>query len=228
MIGIISAVDEEKDAILSMMDSKNFVSYNGNNITLGKLFQHDVVFLQSGVGKVNASWAATVLIEKYKVDKIIFSGVAGSLNKKINIGDIVVATDLVQSDVDATAFGYKLGQIPQMKEYSFKTDENILSMFINGKINVKMNLNIGRIITSDKFISSIDEKINLGNTFNALCTDMESGAVGQVCYMYNVPCTIIRTISDSITDESTMEYKEFVQLAAKNSSIIVKEILNNI
>lgn len=228
MIGIICAVVEEKEAILSIMEEKTVENYKGNDVVIGKLYGKKIVFLQSGIGKVNAAWAATVLIEKYKVETILFSGVAGSLNEKINIGDVVIASDLVQSDVDATVFGYKMGQIPQMKVYSFNTDENILKKFENNEIIVNMNVNIGRIITSDKFISTINEKIELGKNFNALCTDMESASVAQICFISNVPCTVIRTISDSITDESTMEYNEFVKLAAKNSAIILKEILKNI
>ena len=139
----------------------------------------------------------------------------------MKVGDVVAGVDVIQHDVDATAFGYKIGQIPQMKQWAFESDKNLLEKVQN----ISHKVILGRILTGDQFISKKDVKIKLGKDFSALCVDMESGAVAQVCSRLNVKFLIIRSISDSITDESDIEYCSFVKLAAKNSKEILKEII---
>ena len=157
------------------------------------------------------------------MSEVIFSGVAGSLDERLKVGDVVIGRDIVQHDVDATAFGYKMGQIPQMKEWAFESDKELVEKA--GNINDSDHrIFFGRILTGDQFVSKKDVKIRLGKDFEALCVDMESGAVAQVCTRLGVKFLIIRSISDSITDESDMEYETFVKLAAKNSTRILKEI----
>lgn len=220
MIGIIGAVVEEAEAIKK--EIKETV-ISGISFFTGKFNDKDVVFVQSGIGKVNAAITATLLIEKFKVSEVIFSGVAGSLDERLKVGDVVIGRDIVQHDVDATAFGYKMGQIPQMKEWAFESDKELVEKA--GNINdFDHRIFFGRILTGDQFVSKKDVKIRLGKDFEALCVDMESGAVAQVCTRLGVKFLIIRSISDSITDESDMEYETFVKLAAKNSTRILKEI----
>ena len=221
MIGIIGAVVEEAEAIKK--EIKETV-ISGISFFTGKFNDKDVVFVQSGIGKVNAAITATLLIEKFKVSEVIFSGVAGSLDERLKVGDVVIGHDIVQHDVDATAFGYKMGQIPQMKEWAFESDKELVEKA--GNINdFDHRIFFGRILTGDQFVSKKDVKIRLGKDFEALCVDMESGAVAQVCTRLGVKFLIIRSISDSITDESDMEYETFVKLAAKNSTKILKDII---
>ena len=157
--------------------------------------------------------------------KAIFSGVAGALDKVVEIGDIVIADDVVQHDFAVEAFGYKKGQIPQMEVWSFKGDEDLIKK-VKETSDDKIKLHYGRILTGDQFIYKREEKLDLGKEFEALCVDMESGAVAQVCYLMNVKFLIIRSISDSVTDESSMEYDKFAELAAENSKKILKKIIN--
>ena len=211
MIGIIGAVVEEAEAIKKEIKEIKETVISGISFFTGKFNDKDVVFVQSGIGKVNAAITATLLIEKFKVSEVIFSG------------DVVIGRDIVQHDVDATAFGYKMGQIPQMKEWAFESDKELVEKA--GNINdFDHRIFFGRILTGDQFVSKKDVKIRLGKDFEALCVDMESGAVAQVCTRLGVKFLIIRSISDSITDESDMEYETFVKLAAKNSTRILKEI----
>ena len=223
MIGVIGAVDQEAIEIKKKMTDVTQEEIGGISFYKGKLCGKDIVFVQSGIGKVNAALTATLLIDRFDVEKVIFSGVAGSLNKELNVGDIVIGTDVVQHDVDATEFGYKLGQIPQMKEWAFEGDKELIEK-VKSLRESKERLFFGRILTGDQFVSKKDVKIRLGKDFEALCVDMESGAVAQVCTRLGVKFLIIRSISDSITDESDMEYETFVKLAAKNSTRILKEI----
>ena len=226
MIGIIGAVVEEAEAIKKEIKEIKEIKetvISGISFFTGKFNDRDVVFVQSGIGKVNAAITATLLIEKFKVSEVIFSGVAGSLDERLKVGDVVIGHDIVQHDVDATAFGYKMGQIPQMKEWAFESDKELVEKA--GNINdFDHRIFFGRILTGDQFVSKKDVKIRLGKDFEALCVDMESGAVAQVCTRLGVKFLIIRSISDSITDESDMEYETFVKLAAKNSTRILKEI----
>ena len=224
MIGIIGAVIEEAEAIKKEIRDINSNVINGISFFTGKFNDKDVVFVQSGIGKVNAAITATLLIEKFEVNEVIFSGVAGSLDEKLKVGDVVIGRDIVQHDVDATAFGYKMGQIPQMKEWAFESDKELIEK--TGNISdFDHPIFYGRILTGDQFVSKKDLKIQLGKDFEALCVDMESGAVAQVCTRLGVKFLIIRSISDSITDESGMEYETFVKLAAKNSTKILENII---
>ena len=224
MIGIIGAVIEEAEAIKKEIKDIKSNVINGISFFTGKFNDKDVVFVQSGIGKVNAAITATLLIEKFEVNEVIFSGVAGSLDEKLKVGDVVIGRDIVQHDVDATAFGYKMGQIPQMKEWAFESDKELIEK--TGNIfDFDHHIFYGRILTGDQFVSKKDLKIQLGKDFEALCVDMESGAVAQVCTRLGVKFLIIRSISDSITDESGMEYEAFVKLAAKNSTKILENII---
>lgn len=223
MIGIICAVVEEAEALKSVITNIKEEIIHNIKFYVGKLNNNDVVFVQSGIGKVNAAMTTTLLIEKFNVKEIVFSGVAGSVNENLKIGDIVIGVDVVQHDMDVTEFGYEKGQIPQMDTYSFFGEKSIVDKVKNLKIE-NINLFFGRIITGDQFISGKEVKTKMGVDFRALCVDMESGAVAQVCYLMKVPFLIIRSISDSITDESTMEYNEFVKLAANNSKEILKRL----
>ena len=224
MIGIIGAVIEEAEAIKKEIKDIKSNVINGISFFTGKFNDKDVVFVQSGIGKVNAAITATLLIEKFEVNEVIFSGVAGSLDEKLKVGDVVIGCDIVQHDVDATAFGYKMGQIPQMKEWAFESDKELIEK--TGNISdFDHHIFYGRILTGDQFVSKKDLKIQLGKDFEALCVDMESGAVAQVCTRLGVKFLIIRSISDSITNESGMEYEAFVKLAAKNSTKILENII---
>ena len=180
MIGIIGAVVEEAEAIKKEIKEIKETVISGISFFTGKFNDKDVVFVQSGIGKVNAAITATLLIEKFKVSEVIFSGVAGSLDERLKVGDVVIGRDIVQHDVDATAFGYKMGQIPQMKEWAFESDKELVEKA--GNINdFDHRIFFGRILTGDQFVSKKDVKIRLGKDFEALCVDMESGAVAQVC-----------------------------------------------
>ena len=195
MIGIIGAMDEEIYVILSEMN--NISEYNINNIKFykGKIYDKDLVLVKSGIGMVNASIITTLLIKEFDVNKILFSGVAGSLNKNINVGDIVIADSLVEYMFDATEFGNEIGQIPRMENSVFKS-ENLLNKIRD--ILKNDSIFYGKILSGDKFVSNLEEKEKIGKKFDALAVDMESAAVAYCAYILGVEFTIIRSISDSL------------------------------
>lgn len=227
MLGIIGAVNEEAEVIKGEM--KNLVEEKVGDIQFfkGELYGKEAVFAQSGIGKVNGAVTAALMIHMYSPDSIIFSGVAGSLDGKIKIGDIVVGTDVLQHDFDTTEFGYERGEIPGIGTRFFKSDLELLKKAEKIENGI-YTLHFGRILTGDSFVSGKEKKEQLGREFEALCVDMESGAVAQVCHKFKVKFMIIRSISDSLSDNSEMEYYKFVKLAAENSKEILKQILAQI
>ena len=222
MIGIIGAMDEEITIIASeIIDLKE---YDINNIKFykGKIYDIDIVLVKSGIGMVNASITTTLLFKEFGVDKILFSGVAGSLNRNVNVGDIVIADSLVEYLFDATEFGYDIGTIPRMDTSIFRSD-----ILLNKIKNILKNDNIyyGKILSGDKFVSNLSEKEKLGEKFNALAVDMESASVAHCAHVLGIEFAIIRSISDSLNSSSVMEYTEFVNLAANNSKNVILKIL---
>ena len=222
MIGIIGAMDEEISVISS--EIKNLTVYDINNMKFykGKIYDIDIVLVKSGIGMVNAAITTTLLFKEFGVDKILFSGVAGSLNRNINVGDIVIADSLVEYLFDATEFGYEIGTIPRMDTSIFKSDR-----LLNKIKNILKNDNIyyGKILSGDKFVSNLSEKEKLGEKFNALAVDMESASVAHCAHVLGIEFAIIRSISDSLNSSSVMEYTEFVNLAANNSKNVILKIL---
>ncbi|WP_455515111.1 5'-methylthioadenosine/adenosylhomocysteine nucleosidase [Pseudostreptobacillus sp.] len=222
MIGIIGAMDEEISVISS--EIKNLTVYDINNMKFykGKIYDKDIVLVKSGIGMVNASITTTLLFKEFGVDKILFSGVAGSLNRNVNIGDVVIGDSLLEYLFDATEFGYDIGTIPRMDTSIFRSD-----ILLNKIKNILKNDNIyyGKILSGDKFVSNLSEKEKLGEKFNALAVDMESASVAHCAHVLGIEFAIIRSISDSLNSSSVMEYTEFVNLAANNSKNVILKIL---
>ncbi len=222
MIGIIGAMDEEISVISS--EIKNLTVYDINNMKFykGKIYDKDIVLVKSGIGMVNASITTTLLFKEFGVDKILFSGVAGSLNRNVNVGDVVIGDSLLEYLFDATEFGYEIGTIPRMDTSIFRSD-----ILLNKIKNILKNDNIyyGKILSGDKFVSNLSEKEKLGEKFNALAVDMESASVAHCAHVLGIEFAIIRSISDSLNSSSVMEYTEFVNLAANNSKNVILKIL---
>ena len=222
MIGIIGAMDEEITIIASeIIDLKE---YDINNIKFykGKIYDKDIVLVKSGIGMVNASITTTLMFKEFGVDKILFSGVAGSLNRNVNVGDVVIGDSLLEYLFDVTEFGYEIGTIPRMDTSIFKSDRLLTKIK-----NILKNDNIyyGKILSGDKFVSNLSEKEKLGEKFNALAVDMESASVAHCAHVLGIEFAIIRSISDSLNSSSVMEYTEFVNLAANNSKDVILKIL---
>lgn len=222
MIGIIGAMDEEISVISS--EIKNLTVYDINNMKFykGTIYDKDIVLVKSGIGMVNAAITTTLMFKEFGVDKILFSGVAGSLNRNVNVGDVVIGDSLLEYLFDATEFGYEIGTIPRMDTSIFRSD-----ILLNKIKNILKNDNIyyGKILSGDKFVSNLSEKEKLGEKFNALAVDMESASVAHCAHVLGIEFAIIRSISDSLNSSSVMEYTEFVNLAANNSKDVILKIL---
>lgn len=229
IIGIIGAMDEEVEILLNNIELKSKTKKANMQFNLGNLWGNDVVVVRSGIGKVNAAVCAQILIDDYKVDKIINVGVAGGMGKDIMPGDVVIADTLVQHDMDTTVFGDKLGQVPRLDAYDFKCDKELIKLAEKAcKENTEHKSFIGRIVSGDQFIASVD-KINwLNDKFNAIACEMEGASIAQVCYLNSIPFVVIRSISDNANNDAHIDYEKFIPIGVKNSTNILKGILENI
>lgn len=229
-IGIIAAMDEEIDNLKAKMQVEEQVSKAGMDFVIGKLEEIDVVAVRCGIGKVNAAACTQLLCDRFNVQKIINTGIAGSLDKNLHIGDVVIAEDLIQYDMDVQAFGYKLGQIPRIDTYAFATDKELVEVTKKAcdGLNLEHKVDVGRIISGDKFVSDSKEVGRLKELFAAKAVEMESAAIAHVAYINNVPFTIIRSISDNADDSANISYDEFAILAANNACNIVINILRQL
>lgn len=219
MLGIIGAMDEEVAKIKEAMKDVTVIKKAGMEFYKGAIHEHPVVVVRSGIGKVNAGICTQILVDVFSVDAVVNTGIAGSLNADINIGDIVLSTDTLEHDMDAVNFGYELGQIPRMDTLSFAADENLrkAAKKVCEKVIPDVNIFEGRIVSGDQFISDKGKKKWLIENFAGYCTEMEGAAIGHAAYLNQVPFLIIRAISDKADDSATMDYPTFEAKAIDHS-----------
>ena len=218
MLGIIGAMDEEVAQIKEKMTDVTVTSVAGMDFYQGKLGGKDAVVVRSGIGKVNAGMCSQILADRFHISAIVNTGIAGSLRAEINIGDIVVSTDAVQHDMDASGFGYRIGQIPRVDTFAFEADE------CNQKVNPEIQAFPGRVVSGDQFISDKAKKEWLIGQFSASCTEMEGAAIAQAAYLNGIPFLIIRAISDKADDSAGMDYAAFEAQAIKHSVNLLLEM----
>ena len=215
-IGIIGAMDVEVQTLKEAADIENTTEITGMEFCEGKLGGKDVVIVKCGMGKVNAGVCANTLINTFGCTKIINTGVAGSLDNRIDIGDFVVSVDAVQHDFDAQPIGYKNGEIPYTGLYAFPADEALREAAVKAVEKSAPDKHVfeGRVCSGDQFIASREKKEKIISDFGGLCCEMEGGAIAQICYLNSVPYVIIRAISDKPDETEIVEYKEFEAEAA--------------
>lgn len=230
MTGIIGAMEEEVIKLKEGMTEITVTSYASMEFYKGRLSGKEIVIVRCGIGKVNAAICAQILVNKFQVKRIINTGIAGSLDKLIDIGDIVLSTDALQHDVNAAAFGYKPGVIPRMETSIFKADEELINIAEKSCLVINPDIKVfkGRIVSGDQFISDKDKKEWLVNNFNPMCTEMEGAAIAQTAYLNHIPFLIIRAISDKADDSAEMDYPLFEAQAIRHTVNLVKELIYKI
>lgn len=226
-IAVMGAMPEEIEPLISQMSDVNIVDYGNNKYYEGNYGNHQLVVAYSKIGKVFASLTATTLIEKFGCQKLLFSGVAGAINPKLQIGDLIAATSLCQHDVDITAFGHPAGFIPESSVMVDSSKELMDIAFEISKSN-GLNLSKGIIATGDQFIASSERKDWIASTFNADALEMEGASVAVVCNALDVPFFILRAISDSADMDASFNFDEFVVSSAKVSAEFILNMVNAI
>ena len=219
MLGIIGAMDEEVSKLKAMLSDIRVTKKAGMEFYEGALSGKNVVIVKSGIGKVNAAICAQILADIFKVEAIINTGVAGSLNDEINIGDIVLSKDALQHDMDTTAFGDPIGVIPRMDVSTFPGDESLIALAEEccHKELPQIRTFVGRVVSGDQFISDKEKKRWLTDTFHGYCTEMEGAAIAHAAYLNGIPFLVIRAISDKADDSADMDYPAFEAMAIENS-----------
>lgn len=226
-IGIIGAMDIEVAGLKADMEIKREIRKAKMDFCEGVLKGHDVVVVKSGIGKVNAAVCTQILVDEFQVDAVINTGIAGSLNAKIDIGDIVISTDVVHHDMDAVNFGYEPGQIPQMDVFSFAADEILAKLAEEACLEVNPEISVfhGRIVSGDQFVADKAVKERIVNLFHGYCTEMEGASIAQAAYLNEVPFVILRAISDKADDSASEDYPTFEKKAAQHCINLVEKLL---
>lgn len=230
MIGIIGAMEEEITNLKSHMQVDEVQTIAGMSFYKGAVKGTKFVLVRSGIGKVNAGICTQILASVYGVDTVINTGIAGSLNADIDIGDIVVSTSLVQYDVDARNFGYKLGEIPRMNIVEFPADKYLIDKTQNvfDSLDLGIKLYKGMVATGDKFVSEDSLKAEIISNFHAYCVEMEGAAIAQAAMLNNMACVVIRAISDKADNSADVDYRSFEAKAIENMSKISLALVDSL
>ena len=229
MIGIIGAMEEEVAALKAEMEIEEMLEKASMTFAKGNLCGKDVVVVRSGIGKVNAGICAQILVDKFDVDALINTGIAGSLNAKIDIGDVVVSKEALHHDMDATEFGDPIGQVPRMDTLAFPADERLIGLAkaANEKVNPDIHTFTGRVASGDQFIAAGDVKDKIAESFHPLCVEMEGAAIAHAAYLNKVSYVIIRAISDKADNSAHVDYPEFEKMAIARNIKLVQEMLTS-
>ena len=232
MIGIIGALAVEVEGLLVKMKIGDITTIGGMVFYTGEIAGKKVVVARCGVGKVNAAMCAQAMIVSFPVTGVINLGAAGAIDDTLNIGDVVVATDLVNHDVNAGSFGYLPGHVPGMESVAFPADKQLAGLALKAYnaafAGGTAKAHHGRIATGDQFIEDAAHKQQISENFVALCVEMEGAAIAQVCYLNRIPFAAIRAISDKADGSAQANFEEFVAQAAENSATVVMNMMEEI
>lgn len=227
MIGIIGAMSVEVEGLKNKLEGAKSEIFCGSEYVSGKLCGKDVVIAQCGIGKVNAAVCVNTMILKYGVLAVINTGVAGTLCEKIGILDFAISSGVVQHDMDTTVFGDAPGFISGINIVNIPASSKLSSLALDIAKEQGNGCEVGIIASGDQFISNVEKKNYIRNTFSAIACEMEGAAIGQACYLSNVDFVVIRCISDSATGDAEMEYPEMVKRAAKKSMALVEAMVSD-
>ncbi len=219
-IAIMGAMKEEITPLLKYFDQYKTVNYADNLFYEAQINNISLVIAYSKIGKVFSSLTAASMIQKFGCTHLLFSGVAGGINPKLGIGDLIVANKLCQHDVDITAFGHPFGFIPESSVY-IETDNILKNLIVSVCKDLQIKVLEGIIATGDQFVANNTKKEFIANTFNADALEMEGSSVAVVCKALQVPFVVLRSISDSANGEANVDFDTFLNTAAENSAKII-------
>lgn len=221
-IAVIGAMEEEVELLRATLENTTTETIANSEYTQGTYKDKDVILLKSGIGKVNAAMSTTILLEKYQPDVVINTGSAGGYDENLDVGAIVISDEVRHHDVDATIFGYEMGQVPQMP-VGFKADARLMEVAEQAVAEVGEHQSAtGLITTGDSFMNDPVRVETVRNYFPTMkAVEMEAAAVAQVCYQFATPFVVIRALSDIAGKQSDISFDEFLPIAAKHSTQVV-------
>ncbi|MDF2720467.1 MAG: nucleosidase [Paenibacillus sp.] len=225
-IGLIGAMAEEIERIEERLSDETVTDKAGIRFREGTFCGKRVVLCKSGVGKVNAAATTQILIDRFGVDAIIFTGVAGALDPSLDIGDIVISTDCQQHDMDVTPLGFARGVIPYSNTSVFPAEQSLVKLAAEASTALAQGRTVqGRVLSGDQFIADRDTVKLLHEQLGGACTEMEGSAVAQVCAMNGVPYVVIRSMSDKADGSAHVNFAEFAVQSADRSFRIVEHMV---
>lgn len=227
-IGIIAAMEQELELLVSHLENKVEHDVLGNTYYEGQLGKHQVVLVQSGIGKVMSAMSVAILSDHFGVDALINTGSAGAVAEGLSVGDVVVADKLVYHDVDVTAFGYEYGQMAGQPLY-FESDDTFVKTFEQVLIEANMTSKIGLIATGDSFIAGQDKIDAIKSAFPAVqAVEMEGAAIAQAAHNLHKPFIVVRAMSDTAAHDANITFDEFIIEAGKKSAKILMAFLEKL
>ena len=226
-IAIMGAMPEEIEPIISKLDHVETIIYGANTYYEGSYNGQEVVVAYSKIGKVFATLTATILIEKFACNLLLFSGVAGAINDELHIGDLIIAQSLCQHDLDITAFGHPFGYVPEGDVF-INTDTILRNVAKDVAKQKGLILKEGVIATGDQFVANEERKNWIGSTFKADALEMEGASVAVVCNALNVPFFVLRAISDSADMDASFNFDTFLESSAKISADFILSMVDEL
>ena len=221
-LAIIGAMEEEVTILRDRLENREEIIVAGCEFSKGLMMGIEVILLKSGIGKVNAALGTTILLERFKPDFVINTGSAGGFLQSLNVGDVVISTEVRHHDVDVTAFGYEYGQVPNMP-VAFQANKQLVAV-AEKSVSKSTDIQVvkGLIATGDSFMNDPDRVAFIRDKFPELtAVEMEAAAIAQVCYQFEVPFVVIRALSDIAGKESNVSFEQFLHKAALHSSNLV-------
>lgn len=226
MLGIIGAMQVEVNALKEIMTEQEVRVISGMEYVKGTIDGHTVVAVVCGEGKVASAMCAQTLILEYRVDGVINTGVAGTLCPQLGISDVAIADYVVQHDMDVTALGYPVGQIPSLDVLKIPCDPAMISALEKAVICQGSHYRVGTIASGDLFIHTAARKAFIVDTFGAIAGEMEGAAIGQVCYVNKVPFVVLRTMSDDASGAAPESFETFAACAAECACAVVRRFVS--
>lgn len=227
--GIIGAMEEEIALLRDSMENVQETTIARMTFYDGTIGGTPATVVYCFMGKVNAGVATQVLIERFDATHIIFTGVAGSLDSSIDIGDIVISTDCVQHDINGAGLGHEPGVNPDINMLAFEADSALRAAALEAAKATCTDIQVfeGRVATGDQFINDNNEKNRIVTMFGAICCEMEGGAVAQVAWLFDVPYVVIRAISDKADEDGGVDFRSFLEASSKRCASLVKYMIEH-
>lgn len=224
-LGIIGAMDVEVAILKEKLLNSKVTTVGKMDFFEGKLSGLDVVVVQCGVGKVNAAMCAQTLCDRFGVTHLVNTGIAGSLDNALDIGDVLVSRDAMYHDFDCVNFGYPMGKIPGLDVLSFPADGEMIGLAFAASESLKPgHTKLGRVATGDQFVAEKALKNQIIERTQANCTEMEGAAIAQAAYLNGVPFVILRAISDKADNSAEMDYPTFERQAAEHCAAVTEAL----
>lgn len=228
-LGIIGAMQVEVETLVGAMERVSRQTKAGSTFYEGQLEGLSVVVVQCGVGKVNAALCTQMLCDYYGVTHLVNTGVAGSLDAQLDIGDLVVSRDAMYHDFDCCAVGYSMGRVPGLDVTAFPADGRLMDLaFAAAEAVNPGHTKIGRVATGDLFVCTKEQKAHIVAVTQALCTEMEGAGIAQTAYRNGIPYVILRAISDKADDSAEMDYPTFEAIAAHRCAAVTRNLAKHL